>query len=262
VRLDVDGSEASFKQRDLLELNDGLGAPLTFGSDAGRQAAAQAQAAARAAEGDRSDDDDGVGGPRRSSRARHAATAAAHAAAQAAAQAALAEKGMSDDDDDDDDGDGGGGSSGSEAGGSFGSRAELSLPSGWICCDACNKWRRVPGHVPLPAESDEWRCELNSWDLFNRCWVDEEPGALEPTDDEGSSDEEGERAEGAGQGAGHSAGLGRRRPADLVRGAELSAVLVAGADAVWALPKGRLVCWVEGRAYAVAHSGETLAQVT
>lgn len=257
MRFDADGSEASFKQRDLLELNDGLGAPATFGSEAGLAAAAAARAAAREASGDFSDDDDGIGSTQRRTRARLAAMAVA---AQAAAQLSMMETGLPRKDIN--------GEDIRSASGVIDScfiqdNLSQQLPSRWICCDVCNKWRRVPGHVPLPSDDEEWRCELNSWDLFNRCWVDEEPGALEPTDDEeedGSSAPD-EQSKGAGASAGHSTGLGRRRPADVVRGAELSAVLTAGAEAVWALPKGRLVCWVESRAYAVAHSGETIAQV-
>jgi len=260
VRLDADGSEASFKQRDLLELNDGLGAPSTFGSEAGLAAAAAARAAAREASGDFSDvdDDDGAGGTGRRTRARLAASiAAAHAAAQASEMGNSLTM---------ENGDHGEVLNGSEFVDSSVSQAMHSqqLQSRWICCDVCNKWRRVPGNVPLPSDDEEWRCELNTWDLFNRCWVDEEPGALEPTDDEeedGSSTHD-QHSKVAGASAGHGAGLGRRRPADLVRGTELSAVLVAGADAIWALPKGRLVCWIDGRAYAVAHSGENLAQVS
>ena len=51
----------------------------------------------------------------------------------------------------------------------------------WICCDKCNRWRRVPKGVPTPSEDEPWDCSMNTWDYrYASCAVEEEPGAHDP----------------------------------------------------------------------------------
>ena len=48
----------------------------------------------------------------------------------------------------------------------------------WICCDKCNRWRRVPKGVPTPSEDEPWDCSMNTWDYrYASCAVEEEPEA-------------------------------------------------------------------------------------
>lgn len=113
------------------------------------------------------------------------------------------------------------------------------ITSSWICCDKCQKWRRIPDHVPVPDGEVEWTCDMNTWDsVYNQCWVQEEPGAREP-----DIHEEG----------------GTNAMALEVDETELSIVQGLGAETIWALSNGRLLCWVEEKPYAVAHEGESLA---
>ena len=51
----------------------------------------------------------------------------------------------------------------------------------WICCDKCNRWRRVPKGVPTPSEDEPWDCSMNTWDYrYASCAVEEEPEAHDP----------------------------------------------------------------------------------
>ena len=112
------------------------------------------------------------------------------------------------------------------------------ITSSWICCDKCQKWRRIPDNVPVPDGEVEWTCEMNDWDgVYNQCWVQEEPGAREPDIHEESSPINFD---------------------DKINEAELSVIEGIGAETIWALSTGRLICWVEEKPYAVAHEGETL----
>jgi hypothetical protein len=38
------------------------------------------------------------------------------------------------------------------------------LPTQWVQCDGCKKWRRVPWFVDSAALSDKWVCNDNTWD--------------------------------------------------------------------------------------------------
>jgi hypothetical protein len=47
----------------------------------------------------------------------------------------------------------------------------------WICCDKCNKWRKVPIEVDFEALQalGEWYCRYNTWDKrFSKCSAKEE----------------------------------------------------------------------------------------
>jgi len=253
VRLNDNGSELSFKQKDLLEVDDGPGQKLGFnpakssGSrDAYRkQYQSQPNASARISvrtdenelevKGTESEGDSGIN------------------------HRDLARVGRS---------------------------GGVAPSSNWVCCDKCNKWRRIPEAQVPPDEDDEWSCEMNDWDQFNRCWVDEEVGAGEEsssgedydTGDEDelnsgscSSDESGrgrrsdERTTSDHQRRGPTSWKHqkRRRRSNVSKVAadELRVVEQLGAEAVWALPTGRLIAWVEEKPYAVAHKHENIADI-
>jgi hypothetical protein len=213
------------------------------------------------------------------------------------------------------------------------------VSSSWICCDLCEKWRRLPAGVQahevlggsggggkkkkkrgssLSSKSSvaEWCCDMNTWDSYNRCWVEEEHTDHEEDEiaegQEGASTDEDDgsalpvslatrgkrkfsadktqymsvaqqRREGSRRRQGRTQELlGRRmgggiedddgdgddddvgvplRNFELVRPEDYEAVERLGADMVWALPAGRLVCCIEGKCYAVAHAGETVADL-
>ena len=249
VRLDSDASESNYKQRELLELDDGFGPP-SFGNGAFESG------------GDAASDEDGEADegrsaevPRRSSRR--------------AARRLSTERGDETSSDEDS-------LEGQSQGGARGRGSDRAKR--WICCDRCNKWRSVPEPEELPPEDEEWSCDKNTWDNFNRCWVAEENGAHEQlpaaeSDTDGSVDD-GAAALAALMEMNASGGLRSRdfgggklwrgHNESLVAAEELAVVtgeLADAAEAVWALPKGRLVVWVENRAYAVAHAGETLKEL-
>ncbi|RYH24689.1 hypothetical protein EON65_16555 [archaeon] len=41
------------------------------------------------------------------------------------------------------------------------------MPTSWVQCEGCKKWRRVPWHVDADSLSEEWQCNMNSWDVEN-----------------------------------------------------------------------------------------------
>lgn len=41
------------------------------------------------------------------------------------------------------------------------------LPSAWVQCEGCRKWRRVPWHVDAEALEDPWYCDMNTWDVMD-----------------------------------------------------------------------------------------------
>lgn len=38
------------------------------------------------------------------------------------------------------------------------------LPTSWVQCEVCHKWRRVAWHVDADSLPDDWRCEQNTWE--------------------------------------------------------------------------------------------------
>ena len=38
------------------------------------------------------------------------------------------------------------------------------IPTDWVQCEACHKWRRVAWHVDMSSLPDEWVCSMNSWE--------------------------------------------------------------------------------------------------
>jgi [histone H3]-lysine4 N-trimethyltransferase ATXR3 len=38
------------------------------------------------------------------------------------------------------------------------------MPTNWIQCESCKKWRRVPWHVNVESLNDDWTCLQNTWD--------------------------------------------------------------------------------------------------
>ena len=44
------------------------------------------------------------------------------------------------------------------------------VPTSWIACELCNKWRRVAWHVDPDTLPELFECSMNTWDLDNaRC---------------------------------------------------------------------------------------------
>lgn len=41
------------------------------------------------------------------------------------------------------------------------------MPTSWVQCEGCKKWRRVPWHVDADSLSEEWQCKMNTWDVEN-----------------------------------------------------------------------------------------------
>eukprot|EP01038_Epipyxis_sp_PR26KG_P004388 gene4388-6204_t len=38
------------------------------------------------------------------------------------------------------------------------------LPTSWVQCDLCHKWRRIPYHIDPESLVDTWNCTMNTWD--------------------------------------------------------------------------------------------------
>ena len=38
------------------------------------------------------------------------------------------------------------------------------VPTNWVQCDTCHKWRRVAWHVDSEALDEKWVCAMNTWD--------------------------------------------------------------------------------------------------
>ncbi len=41
------------------------------------------------------------------------------------------------------------------------------LPTNWVQCELCKKWRRVAWHVDADTLPDLWECSMNTWDIDN-----------------------------------------------------------------------------------------------
>jgi hypothetical protein len=41
------------------------------------------------------------------------------------------------------------------------------LPTSWVQCESCKKWRRVAWNVDVESLPEAWTCPMNSWDLDN-----------------------------------------------------------------------------------------------
>ena len=49
----------------------------------------------------------------------------------------------------------------------------------WACCDACGKWRKLPGNVDPETLPEQWFCSMNEWDSAHAdCSVPEEPSTV------------------------------------------------------------------------------------
>ena len=46
----------------------------------------------------------------------------------------------------------------------FDSNLPPELPTAWVQCESCRKWRRVAFHVDVDALPDEWTCAMNTWE--------------------------------------------------------------------------------------------------
>ena len=38
------------------------------------------------------------------------------------------------------------------------------MPTNWVQCESCKKWRRVGWHIDSESLPDKWFCEMNTWD--------------------------------------------------------------------------------------------------
>lgn len=54
----------------------------------------------------------------------------------------------------------------------------------WVCCDKCNKWRKVPHDMNIDEleSMGKWYCRYNTWDNKNKCSVMEEKMSVLPVD--------------------------------------------------------------------------------
>ena len=54
-----------------------------------------------------------------------------------------------------------------ETSGQFDSCLPPEMPTNWVQCEKCHKWRRVAWHVDSDSLPDDWFCEMNEWDPQN-----------------------------------------------------------------------------------------------
>ncbi len=55
---------------------------------------------------------------------------------------------------------------------------QLTGMTGWIACEACNKWRQFP--CTMLGLGDGWVCKMNTWDNCNSCSVPEQDPLADP----------------------------------------------------------------------------------
>ena len=71
----------------------------------------------------------------------------------------------------------------------------------WVCCDKCDKWRRLPAGVAAPDESSPWECAMNPDPARNTCEAeaeempDDDDDAAEAEEEGGEEEEEEEARE-------------------------------------------------------------------
>eukprot|EP01043_Picozoa_sp_COSAG02_P050375 COSAG02_NODE_5171_length_4573_cov_4.774475_2_plen_663_part_00 len=58
---------------------------------------------------------------------------------------------------------------------------QLTGMTGWIACEACNKWRQFP--CTMLGLGDGWVCKMNTWDNCNSCHVPEQDYSADPDDE-------------------------------------------------------------------------------
>lgn len=54
------------------------------------------------------------------------------------------------------------------------------MPTEWVQCEECLKWRRVPFHVDLSDLPDVWLCKMNFWDEPEKANCDAPQDAFDP----------------------------------------------------------------------------------
>ena len=54
------------------------------------------------------------------------------------------------------------------------------MPSEWVQCELCFKWRRVPFHVILDDLPDYWTCSMNFWDESDKANCEAPQDAYDP----------------------------------------------------------------------------------
>ena len=60
---------------------------------------------------------------------------------------------------------------------------QLTGMTGWISCEACDKWRQFP--CTMLGLGDGWVCKMNTWDECNSCSVPEQDYTADPDDESG-----------------------------------------------------------------------------
>lgn len=55
------------------------------------------------------------------------------------------------------------------------------IPTSWIQCEDCRKWRRVPWNIDAEALPDMWYCQDNTWDEPSKTNCDAEQDVWDPT---------------------------------------------------------------------------------
>jgi hypothetical protein len=76
-------------------------------------------------------------------------------------------------------------------------KATPKVPSQWVQCDKCTKWRSIPGNVDMDTLPEQWYCSMNKWDSSRRsCSVKEQEATADGGDDaaaegNGEMDEDG-----------------------------------------------------------------------
>ena len=54
------------------------------------------------------------------------------------------------------------------------------IPTAWVSCEACRKWRRVAWHIDSESLPDEWYCKDNTWEI-EKASCDAEQDVWDPT---------------------------------------------------------------------------------
>lgn len=114
-----------------------------------------------------------------------------------------------------------------------------SLPSQWVQCDKCTKWRSIPGSVDMDTLPEQWYCSMNKWDSSRRsCTVKEETATADEGDGDGE-DALDESGDGGGTDDTYTIGITggvpkepRRRGGGGQRAAEAAAIALAVVEKV------------------------------
>ncbi|CAM9922175.1 unnamed protein product, partial [Choristocarpus tenellus] len=72
------------------------------------------------------------------------------------------------------DGGASGGEGGSRATGGKGRGKAKKVEQQWVCCDHCEKWRKLGPGVEKDSLPEKWYCSMNTWGPYSSCEFEEE----------------------------------------------------------------------------------------